>query len=190
MFSPSIHLPSCPPSHSPLLPTLSQRAGASSSVFDFVVGSAVGPAGFTRSLSFVNPKKPPSTCDALCVQRQQFAVFEVRRAVRVRLGDREFCVAVCVGMRACGRVCVRVCVCVLACVQVCEWSAGGDGYVCVWLVFCSNSCFTLLLPAGRTAAATVARARQSPSRVRAGALCASLVPLRRWMTLIQSCVPS
>jgi hypothetical protein len=48
-------------------------------VFEFVLGVA-GSGGFCRTLTFVQPKKPPATCDAECVQRQQFCVYRGRKA--------------------------------------------------------------------------------------------------------------
>lgn len=49
------------------------------SPFSFVLGptSASGPStGFIRSVTFIQPKKPPQSVDAECVQRQQFCVFQ------------------------------------------------------------------------------------------------------------------
>ncbi len=42
--------------------------------FDFVLGASSH--GFVRNVVFVQPKKPPQSVDANCVQRQQFAVFQ------------------------------------------------------------------------------------------------------------------
>lgn len=55
--------------------------GMGKSVFEHVLGPACGGpphvsgSGFTRTLTFTQPKRPPATVDAHCVQRQQFAVF-------------------------------------------------------------------------------------------------------------------
>ncbi|KXZ52573.1 hypothetical protein GPECTOR_9g617 [Gonium pectorale] len=44
------------------------------SVFEYVAGQP-GSGGFTRLLTFWNPKKPPNSNDTRCVQRQQFAAY-------------------------------------------------------------------------------------------------------------------
>ncbi|GFR50236.1 hypothetical protein Agub_g12420 [Astrephomene gubernaculifera] len=44
------------------------------SVFEYVVGQP-GSGGYTRLLTFWNPKKPPNTADTRCVQRQQLCVY-------------------------------------------------------------------------------------------------------------------
>ncbi|EFJ44378.1 hypothetical protein VOLCADRAFT_106422 [Volvox carteri f. nagariensis] len=47
------------------------------SVFEWVLGKpGSGGATFTRLLTFWNPRKPPSSTDTRCVQRQQFCVYE------------------------------------------------------------------------------------------------------------------
>jgi len=47
----------------------------SQNVFDFVLGTASGAGGFTRTVTFTNPKKPPASVDSRCVVRQQFCVY-------------------------------------------------------------------------------------------------------------------
>ncbi|GLC49964.1 hypothetical protein PLESTB_000327600 [Pleodorina starrii] len=44
------------------------------SVFEYVLGQP-GSGGFTRLLTFWNPKKPPSSNDTRCVQRQQLCAY-------------------------------------------------------------------------------------------------------------------
>lgn len=48
------------------------------SVFEYVLGVTTpqqATAGYARTVMFMQPKSPPATVDARCVQRQQFAVF-------------------------------------------------------------------------------------------------------------------
>eukprot|EP00798_Chlamydomonas_sp_ICE-L_P015583 gene15583-21682_t len=44
-------------------------------VFDFALGTS-GTGGFMRTMTFIQPKKPPASVDADCVQRQQFCVYK------------------------------------------------------------------------------------------------------------------
>ncbi len=49
--------------------------GMGRTVFDLVLGAGSS-GGFTRTVTFVAPPKPPNTADAKCVRREQFAVYQ------------------------------------------------------------------------------------------------------------------
>eukprot|EP00798_Chlamydomonas_sp_ICE-L_P009638 gene9638-7551_t len=70
----SMNITAWKPSGTPSIDDKSILGPLDVEVFDYVLESS-GTGGYCRTMSFVQPRKPPSPVDASCVQRQQYNVY-------------------------------------------------------------------------------------------------------------------